>query len=362
MPNLDLSSRSSQRTQAPAREVNKPRASHALVTATLRRILAWYFGEVYGRAEGPKILPFYCDQQRVGHFAVKPSELAAGHPPALFRLFVAMAMFQARRDVLIMRQQASMPRSHALAIVSSRELGQHARRSPCDQLVSAATFDAGCSVYKTGKTVDCARHAGEPCHVKEASRLLNRMGDMGKLPTSAWLHHWKDAQLTELLQEVRDGEAKPSRRAELLVERFCWVYRVGEKLATMFVSALSTPALAPGLTPWFPAVDGNTLVIVDTNVSRAVDLLREPGAAKTYEARATWIRKQAQTIDLRQFCTDVPGFSPRLVQQALYWFCSKSNRVALANGCCAASAPCGVCVRGLCPFAPAADPRGPEST
>jgi len=47
----------------------------------------------------------------------------------------------------------------------------------------------------------------------------------------------------------------------------------------------STPALAPGLTPLFPDINGNVLVVVDTNVARAVDALRKPGAPKTYEAR-----------------------------------------------------------------------------
>lgn len=142
----------------------------------------------------------------------------------------------------------------------------------------------------------------------------------------------------------------PDLRAELLVERFCRVHRVGEKLATMFVSALSTPALAPGLTPWFPAVDGNTLVIVDTNVARAVDLLRGTGAARTYEARALWIREKARAIDLREFYPDVPRYSPRLVQQAIYAFCSKSNRIAQAPGCSAPNVPCASCVPALCPF------------
>jgi hypothetical protein len=135
------------------------------------------------------------------------------------------------------------------------------------------------------------------------------------------------------------------------VERFARVHRVGRKLATMFVSALSTPALAPGLTPWFPGVDGNDLVVVDTNVARAVDALREPGAAKTYDARERWVREQAARLDLREFRPDLPSYSPRLVQQALYAFCAKSNRVARADACSGRAAPCAGCAPALCPFA-----------
>ncbi|MBK6849138.1 MAG: hypothetical protein IPG96_16935 [Proteobacteria bacterium] len=129
---------------------------------------------------------------------------------------------------------------------------------------------------------------------------------MGKLPTSAWLRLWKAGGVREVLAEVCRDEASPTMRAALLVERFARVHRVGRKLATMFVSALSTPALAPGLTPWFPDIDGNDLVVVDTNVAQAVDALREQGAPKTYDARERWVRKQAAQLDLREFRPDLP--------------------------------------------------------
>lgn len=319
-------------------------------TTKLKGVLAWYFSKIYGRVEGPGTLPFYCDAKRVGPFAVNPSELAVGDASALFKLFVAMAMFQALRDVVIMRQQAAMLRSAAQSLLSTTVLGKLVCHSPCEQLASAATFDAGCSVQKSGGIVDCVHHPGAPCHVKEATRLLNRMGDMGKLPTSAWLHAWQDNRLAALLEEVQATESHPARRATLLVERFSRVYRVGEKLATMFTSALATPALAPGLTPWFPAVDGNTLVVVDTNVARAVNRLGGPVAARTYSARTKWIREQSQMIDLQEFRADVPAFSPRLVQQALYSFCSKSNRSAQTDDCRMRTTPCAACMPVLCPF------------
>lgn len=176
---------------------------------------------------------------------------------------------------------------------------------------------------------------------------------MGKLPTSAWLRLWKDGGVREVLADVCRAEAAPTKRAALLVERFAKVHRVGRKLATMFVSALSMPALAPGLTPWFPDIDGNELVVVDTNVARAVDTLRLRGAEKSYEARERWVREQAERIDLRQFHPEAPQYSPRLVQQALYAFCSKSNRVARGDECASAETPCGSCAPVLCPFAAA---------
>lgn len=249
-----------------------------------------------------------------------------------------------------MRQQAQMSRAQVRYLLSPSVIGRLALRSRCDLLDAADRFDTGCRVQKHGSLVDCEYRPGAPCHVKDATVLLNRMGDMGKLPTSAWLHAFRGGRLKRFLKQVISGESAPEARAELLVAYFTRVYRVGVKLATMFVSALSTPALAPGLVPWFPAVDGNALVVVDTNVARAVTSLWGPGAASTYEARAAWLREQARPLDLREFAPNLPRYSPRLVQQALYHYCSKSNRQAHGNDCRAERTNCRQCVPRLCPF------------
>lgn len=74
------------------------------VPTETKAIVRWYFEE--GRTQGA---PFYCDPDRVGAFAVAPDELAAGADTAVFRLFVTLSMYQALRDVVIMRQQRSLP-------------------------------------------------------------------------------------------------------------------------------------------------------------------------------------------------------------------------------------------------------------
>jgi hypothetical protein len=319
--------------------------------ASLRRVVEWYFAAVYGVTEGPGVLPFYCDPKRVGRFAVEPKALAAGKDAALFKLFVALSMYQARRDVVIMRQQRTMAAAAAAKLASSRRLLQLVTRTDCDRFASAAAFDQGCDVAKVDGVVDCASHPRLGCPVKDATTELRRMGDSGKLPTSAWLHHWKDGGLRSLLAEVFEAERDPGRRGELLVTRFARVHRVGRKLATMFVTAISTPALAPSLAPWFPDVDGAVLVVVDTHVASAVDALRPSGASRTYEARVRWLKQQATRIDLRELHPNVPSYAPRLVQQALYAFASKSNRTEAGDGCASGESPCAVCVMRLCPFA-----------
>lgn len=316
----------------------------------LRSVLAWYFTGEGVPSGGSDQRPFYCDPRCVGAFAVSPDELADGTEGAVFHLFVALSMFQALRDVVIMRQQRSLSRASirviADATVMKRSIAQH----QCSALRSLDTFKDGCDVAKVGGRTDCRRCPGAACHVKQATVIFNRMGDMGKLPTSAWLGIWRGGGLSRLLAQVSRDEASPTMRASLLVDRFARVHRVGRKLATMFVSALSTPALAPGLTPWFPGVDGNELVVVDTNVARAVDALREPGAPRTYDARQRWVRQQASQVDLRDFRADLPKYSPRLLQQALYAFCSKSNRIAHGDGCAERTTPCAACAPALCPF------------
>lgn len=314
----------------------------------LSDLVAWYFNHIYQRWEGPGIIPYYCDPARIGAFAVATTALASGDAAALFQLFITMTMYQARRDTVIMAQQLSLTKSVVRKLTSPKLLQQLQRNSSCACLRTAAKFDQECSVQKQAGLVTCSQHPSTPCHVKEASEVMLRMGDMGKIPTSAWLHCWKDGQLTHELQRLFKIEKDSKLRAKALVKYFQRVHRVGQKLATMFVSALSVPALAPGLTPWYPEVDGSELIVIDTNVAQLIDQLQKKCGASTYEARARWLRIQAKKIDLSKYHPTLPAYSPRLVQQALYHFGSKSNRVARGDICC--STKQGSCsLKSLCP-------------
>jgi hypothetical protein len=312
-----------------------------------KAVVRWYFYE--GRVEGVP-LPFYCNPARVGAFAVQADELATGTDAAVFRLFVTLSMYQALRDVVIMRRQRSLSRASMRVVADVATVKRSISRHACPTLRSVEAFEEGCDVAKDGDDIDCGTCPGVACHAKEATRVFNRMGNMGKLPTSAWLRLRQGGGVRALLDDVCRENPSPTRRATLLVERFAAVHRVGRKLATMFVSALSTPALAPGLTPWFPEIDGNELVVVDTNVARAADALRAPGAPRTYDARERWVREQAIRIDLRVFRPGLPAYSARLVQEALYAFCSKSNRVARRDTCAGGDRSCSACAPTLCPF------------
>lgn len=331
------------------RSASAPEGRKDSAAGKLAAIVRWYLREVWGRHEGPGVLPFYCDPERVGHFAVAPRDLETGDDEALFRLFVALAMFQARRDVVIMRQQHSLPARVAGSLASLRSIARKARASPCQMLRTAEAFDSGCTVRKVGDSSDCLQRPGAACHVKDAAVAFNRMADLGKLPTSAWLQVWRDGGLPRMVREVVTAEPDPRVRAELLVAHLSMVRRVGRKLATMFVSTLSVPYLAPGLTPWYPRIDGNELVVVDTNVLRGVRVLRRSSTPICYDDCARWLRSKARRIDLRDLCAGLPRYSPRIVQQALYSFGSRSNRIARRDSCLRRHLPCADCVPGLCP-------------
>src|SRR5689334_18515550 len=116
------------------------RGRRANTREVLHQVLSWYFDVVYGRREGPGVLPFYCDPAKVGGFAVLPSELAAGSDAVLFQLFVAMSMFQAQRDVVIMRRQGSMTRVGVRALTDVGYLGRAIGRHQCAALRSGQTF------------------------------------------------------------------------------------------------------------------------------------------------------------------------------------------------------------------------------
>jgi hypothetical protein len=319
--------------------------------ANVERIVRWYAARVYGRLEGPRRLPYYCDPARVGPFAVDPAQLARGSEAALHQVVVTMAMYQSRRDVDIMALQRTMPRQAAAAMTSPARLRVLVERSRCDQLDDARSFDRGCDVRRNipAGRATCGHRPRTPCHVKDATLAIGRMGDMGMIPTSAWLHLREAGGAAALLARAADLASTPAGRADAMVAALARLHRIGTKLATMIVSALATPALAPGLTPWWPTLDGNNLVVVDANVARTIEALR-PGGPRTYGANVAWVRRRAAKLDLRQLRRDWPQTSPRLVQQAMYWFRSRSNRVA-ADDPCGRRPRCEACVPTVCPFA-----------
>ncbi len=317
----------------------------------LQRIVRWYCCTVYGRWEGPGVLPFYCDPKKVGLLAVGEAELRAGRPAAIFKLTVLLGMYQARRDRLIQAQQRGLSKAEVALLTSPGKLALLVTTSDCPALRQVETFETACRPWKCKGQVTCNHPEVRGCPVREAGTILRRTGVLGKLPTSAWLQLYHRRRWSTVLKEILEQETDPCRRAQLLVTYFEQLAGLGPKVSTLLVSALSTPALAPGLAPLWPDFDGHDLVVLDTHANRLLDLLRPKGSPRTARAREQWLRLQAKEIDLRCYHPNLPQYSPRLVQQALYWFGSRSNRLAHGDPC--AQEPekaCSACVPTFCPF------------
>jgi len=331
-------------------------ATRRQVLGELEGIVAWYVSTAFGHWEGPGVRPFYADPARVGRFAVDLDAVAARDPDALFQVLVTLAAYQSRRDVDIMEIQRVMPARDATAMTSPRRLRVLVDRVPCSNLRDAATFDRACDVRRdfARDRATCDTRPRTACHVKEATMAIGRMGDLGKLPTSAWLHLGPGG-LARWFDEICAAEPDPHVRADKMIERVAAIYRIGVKLASMFVTALSVPELRIGVAAWSPELDGSRIVVIDANVGRAIRTWRRGRGADTYAANARWFVAPADEIDLSRLGHALPRASPRFVQQAVYPFRSRSNRVAHGDPCGAAA--CNDCPSSVCPFRPRAEHR-----
>jgi hypothetical protein len=314
----------------------------------IARIVRWYLGTAYGRWEGPGTVPFYGDPRRVGRFAVDLDALAARDPDAIFHLLITLGAYQSRRDVDIMAIQRSIGARRAAEMTSPRRLRVLIEGSACEYTRDPEIFDRCCDVRRDLERdrTTCATRPRTRCHVKDATEAIGRMGDLGKISTSAWLHLGV-AGLQRWFAEACLLEDDPHARARRLVARVATLYRIGVKLASMFVTALSVPELGWGAA-WAPEVDGSRIVVVDANVGHAINIWRMNRRPKTYGMLARWLIAAADQIDLSRMRSTLPRRSPRLVQQAVYLFRSRSNRAALGDVC--AAKPCSSCPSRVCPF------------
>jgi hypothetical protein len=327
--------------------------------ATIEAVVQWYLTNAYGTWEGPARLPFFADTRRVGSFAVDLDALRAREDRALFKLLVQFSFFQSRRDVDMMDRQASMRVDVARELTSTSRLRSLMVARRCELLATAADFDDGCDVRRDFRndTATCGYRPRTACHVKRASIAIGRMHDMGKMPTSAWLHLGPEGfrgMIARICADVRD----PRGRARAFARALTAIHRIGPKLASMFVSALSVDELHPGFAPLAPEIDGRELVVVDTNVRRVLQAI-SPSYPSSYDAQVEHLLALARAIDLRKFRCELPRYSPRLVQQALYVFRSESNRRTVADPC--AASPCASCPSALCPFARSVPAQRPAS-
>lgn len=318
--------------------------------AAARSVTAWYMRTYYRTPDDVGVPEMFCRRDRVGHFAVDRPALAAGAPEALFGLLVTMIMFQRRSDAQIMRVLRGIGRDDATEMTNARRLLDLADDG-CELAQSLEGLLERCDLGKcpTTKRGVCGQRPQLTCHLKRHTELLKRYGHFGKVPTSAALtlraHGVPD--LPALRARVWDGHPDPHARAVALEAALSRSWRISEKIAAMYLSAVTNRDLSGDLAPWADGVDTDHFVVIDSNVDLFIESVGYEGPM-TYRARRAFVQALAARIHLDELHPGVRRYNPRIVQQALYMFMSESNRRDSA-GDCSRDAPssCGECPRVL---------------
>lgn len=329
-------------------------------------VVDWYLGRYWRTRWDPGVGSMFLDARRVGPFAVTREDLAAGEGAALFRMLFVTAMFQRRQDVQIMRILRGISREDAAEISDPPRLLALVDEGRCKHLRSIAALHGACDLTKDTDTKlgCCTANRRLRCHLKRHTVLLKRYGHFGKVPTSLALvlREAGVAELGALRAEVFRSEASPLGRARALEAVLSRAWRVNQKIASMYLSAVTNPDLCRAPAPWQDGIDWTYYVVIDSNVDLFLESIGYRGG-RSYDERREFVRALARKIDLKTRHGRLHSFNPRLVQQALYLFMSGTNRKASAIDCAhlgrAACAQCPIKLARHCRVrAPTAKSRG----
>lgn len=312
-----------------------PRPTQAQL-ATTREVVRWYFDRYHGKGVEPGLPEMFCDPGRVGAFAVDRRALRAGNGDALFKLLVATTMFQRRQDVQILRILRGMAPAAVGEVTDAARLLQLVDGGSCEHMRTISALRERCDLAKDpiSKQGCCSANPGSSCHMKQHTVWLKRYGHFGKVPTSAAL----------LLREAGVGDLKglraralrvtkdPEERAQYLEATLSRSWRISQKIACMFLSAVANPDLWLGRAPWQRGIDWTQFVVIDSNVDLFLRSIGFPGPW-TYDHRRAFLCRLADRIPLDEFHSEVHRYNPRLVQQAIYLFMSVTNRRNLDGDC-----------------------------
>lgn len=315
--------------------------------AATRAVVEWYRATHHGSVDDVGLVGTFCSVAKVGAFAASRDALERGDDDDLFKLLVTVAMFQRLRDALVMNILRGISVSDATELTSIDALARLARRSPCDHARSNRSLLGVCDL---GKDEDgrgrCSVAPEIACHLKRHTVLLKRYGHFGKMPTSAALAVGeRGGGLGRLRRDVLQSTPDPLERAQALGARLSEIWRVSDKLSSMFLSLVCAPRMGLSSPPWQEGVDWTWFVVVDRNVDLFLSSIGYSGSG-TYDARRTFVRELAARVDLSSIDAEWPAFHPRLVQQAMYLFMSTSNRRD-ASGDCLHLAKCSRCPQAL---------------
>jgi hypothetical protein len=314
-----------------------------------RAVTAWYFRRYYRTPWDIGTDLTFCDPSKVGAFSVDPAELAAGTGGALFRLLVTVTMFQRRQDRQIFRILTGLSAGDATELSTQPMLLSLSARSPCPHIKSVKALETACDLAKDPRTRGgtCTRRPGTACHLKRHTVLLKRYGHFGKVPTSiALMAAEGGGDLPKLRSRVFAESSDHAVRARRLLVEISRAWRVNEKIGSMFLSLVCVPGISAA-PPWRDGIDWTHFVVIDSNVDLFLAYLGYRGRG-SYEARRDFIREISRGVDIAAYVPESPAYNPRLVQQAMYLFMSRTNRRASDFDCSAdGPARCSSCPRDL---------------
>ncbi|MDB4928241.1 MAG: hypothetical protein JWM10_725 [Myxococcaceae bacterium] len=300
-----------------------------------RAAVRWYLATHHSSPDDQGTAQVFCNPKRVGAFAVSREALVAHDGEALFRLLVAVTMFQRRQDNQITRILRSMTREDAGELGASAPLLALVDEGRCEHMRTTETLRVRCDLTKHALTKRgiCGANPEVECHLKRHTVLMRRYGHFGKVPTSVALvvREGGARDLAELLALVRAGTRGRAARARALVAALSRAWRISEKIAAMFLSIVSNPDMTPGVPVWSD-VDWRHFIVIDSNVDLFLTALAYRGP-RSYEARRAFVRGLAERIDLASLRRGLRRNNPRVVQQAMYLFMSASNRRAMPGDC-----------------------------
>lgn len=316
-------------------------------------IVDWYFQTHRRHSLEPGMPAMYADPGQIGHFAVDLDGLRAGRAAQLFRVLVTTAMFQRLRDVFVKSILRGIPATLADTLTNELRLRQLAEQLPCGVHPSAAALRVQCDLTKdpVSRRGSCTPANPGECPLHRHTETLNRYGHFGKMPMSIALAI-RDSGATDTadLHAIATAGRTRGEASRWLVGSLTRSWRVSHKIASMFLSLVSNPDVLPGA-PWARGVQWTDFVVVDSNVDLFLASIDYEGS-RTYQARAQFIRQLAVEIDLEEYDSSVRSYNPRLVQQALYLFMSRSNRAELPMDCSKVRSNCERCpgpLRRHCP-------------
>ncbi len=326
--------------------------------AIAHKVTRWYLTTHYRTLDEPGMPAMFCDPQRVGSFAVNRDAVKRGDAGALFSLLITTAMFQRLQDRIVMGILRGIEPDSAREIASMARLLSLVDQCECSYMKSTEALRQCCDLTKDleREVGTCDANPTMPCHLKRHTIVLRRYGHFGKMPTSIALalREQSAASLPELLSKILRSIRNPHDRALALEAALSRAWRVSQKIASMFLSAICNPDIAlDGIAPWQEGIDWSHFVVIDTNVDRFLSAIGYRGA-RTYDARREYVQALARHIDLSALADSLQPYNPRIVQQALYLFMSVANRKPLARDCAhlgpPACASCPSAVRQICPL------------